>query len=128
MPGLAVRHPSVQADCTCHLANQIYSTGSSTCANLYNLSQTQTESKEDLLRACLVFACSTMDSVGKQLTRSCLKELIDFDEGAQKTFEQHISRLIDKDSKKILSRALATPDYRGELIEVVQESVERTSL
>jgi hypothetical protein len=69
-----------------------------------------------------------MDSVGKQLTRSCLKELIDFDEGAQKTFEQHISRLIDKDSKKILSRALATPDYRGELIKVVQESVERTSL
>ena len=96
--------------------------------NLYDLAQSQSANKEDLLRAVLIFACSTIDSVGKQLTKDCLKELIDNDEGAQKTFEQYISRRIDKDPKKILARALSNPDYRGELIKVLQESIEGTSL
>jgi hypothetical protein len=125
---LDTRHPIVQDDCTCKTTSEIYATGKLTCENLYNLAQSQAENKEDLLRAVLIFACSAIDSVGKQLTKDCLKELIDMDEGAQKTFEQYISRQIDKDPKKILARALSNPDYRGELIKVLQESIERTSL
>ncbi len=128
MPQLTTRQPNIHENCTCVMAGQIYGTGTSTCINLYNLAQSQSASKEDLLRAVLIFACSTIDSVGKQLTKDCLKELIDNDEGAQKTFEQYISRRIDKDPKKILARALSNPDYRGELIKVLQESIEGTSL
>jgi len=128
MPQLTIRQPVVHEDCTCLATSQIYNTGKTACANLYDLSQSQAISKEDLLRAVLMFACSTIDSVGKQLTKDCLKELIDSDEGAQKTFEQYISRRIDKDPKKILARALSNPDYRGELIKILQESIEGTSL
>jgi hypothetical protein len=128
MPHLITRQPAIHENCTCVPSGQIYSTGTTTCINLYDLSQSQAVSKEDLLRAILMFACSTIDSVGKQLTKDCLKELIDNDEGAQKTFEQYISRRIDKDPKKILARALSNPDYRGELIKILQESIEGTSL
>lgn len=128
MPQLTTRQPNIHENCTCVATGQIYSTGTSTCMNLYDLAQSQSANKEDLLRAVLIFACSTIDSVGKQLTKDCLKELIDNDEGAQKTFEQYISRRIDKDPKKILARALSNPDYRGELIKVLQESIEGTSL
>ncbi len=128
MPTLEVRNPNIQADCTCVDTKAIYETGKQTCINLFDLSQSQPSSKEDLLRAVLLFACSTIDSVGKQLTKDCLVELIDSDEGAQKTFETYVSRQIDKEPHKILARALSKPDYRGELIQVLRESIEGKSL
>jgi len=128
MATLKVSSPTVQKDCTCSTADAIYLTGKSTCENLYNLSQTQATSKEDLLRAVLLFSCSTIDSVGKQLAKDCLKEVIDVDEGAQKIFEEHISRKIKQQPEKLLARALSNPDYRGELIKFVIESIDGTSL
>ena len=128
MPALNVNTPVVQEDCTCYMAAAIYATGMNTCVNLFALVQSQTANKEDLLRAILLFACSTIDSVAKQLLKDCLEELINADEGAQKTFEEYISRQIDKEPKKVLARALSKPDYRGELIKILQESMAGKSL
>ncbi len=128
MPELVTSMPSIHDDCTCQVAGKVYETGKQTCEKLYELSCSQSESKDDLLRATLVFACSTIDSVGKQLANDCLKELIDIDTGAQESFENYIARTIENESKKILSRALASPDYRGELIKTLIESLEAKSL
>lgn len=130
MPNLTTSDPTVHDNpvCTCAAANTIYLTGKQTCMNLFDLAQSQTANKEDLLRAVLSFACSTIDSVGKQLAKSCLSEIIDMDDGAQKTFEKYVSREIDRDPKNLLSRALTKPDYRGELIKAYVESIEGVSL
>ena len=128
MPILEVYDPTIQTDCTCVDSKAIYMTGKQTCINLFVLSQSQEDSKEDLLRAVLLFACSTIDSVGKQLTKDCLTELINSDEGAQKTFETYVARQINKEPHKVLARALSKPDYRGELIQVLKESFDRESL
>ena len=128
MSNFQTNNPSIHTNCTCIKANSIYITGQTTCKNLYELSQTQEFNKEDLLRAVLLFACSTLDSASKQLAKDCLGELIDVDGGAQKTFEDYISRQIDKDARKILARALSKPDYRGELITIFKESIEGKSL
>lgn len=125
---LEAKYPSTQEDCTCSTAAAIYNTGADTCSNLFHLAQSHTENKEDILRSVLLFACSTIDSVGKQLSKDCLKELIDSDEGAQETFQTFIEREIKKDSAKILPRALSRPDYRNELINVLKESIEGKSL
>ena len=131
MPTLTTSDPIIHQtpnSCTCGTANTIYLTGKQTCINLYDLAQLEPTHKEDLLRSMISFACTTIDSVGKQLARDCLQEVIDRDEGAQATFEKYISREINKEPHRILSRALSKTDYRGELIKAFTESIEGVSL
>jgi len=115
--------------CTCKQSYDILEFGLNTCKRLFELAQDTTgDDKMMLLRSALIYGCSTLDSVGKRLTRDCLKELIDLDEAAQKTFEQHIAREIKRSPDRILAKALSRPDYRGELIKFSQESTEGVSL
>lgn len=121
--------PESNLSCTCESSHGILGIGVKTCQKLCDIADTQDgDDKNILLRAALVFGCSTFDSVGKQMTKDSLEQVINNDDGAQRTFEDFISREIKKEPEKILSRVLSKPDYRSELIMKVQESVEGKSL
>ena len=58
-----------------------------------------THEQQDLLRAMLVFACSGLDSVVKQLIKDSLPKVIERDlrnEGARKEFQKFVERRIKK--------------------------------
>lgn len=138
MPGddeLAISALSIPNDCGCAKSVSIYKIGSQTCNNLYRLAQAQEsdDDKDDLLRSMLIFACSTIDSLGKQLVRDCLKELIDQkessgDSGAKMQFQSFIRKQIDKEGAVLLARVLSAEDYREELVDVLKQKLTDSSL
>lgn len=133
-PRLSVVLPDInlvesELNCTCKQAHDILALGIETCQRLCDIAEPmESIDKAILLRSALIFGCSTLDSVGKRMVQDCLEEVINNDEGAQKIFESFISRQIKKEPEKVLARALSKPDYRSELIHVIQESVYGTSL
>jgi hypothetical protein len=57
---------------------------------------TSSHDEQDLLRAMLVFACSGLDAVVKQLINDALPAVIENDLGAQKEFQKFVERRLKK--------------------------------
>jgi hypothetical protein len=57
-----------------------------------------THDKQDLLRAMLLFACSGLDAVVKQLIQDTLEIVLRHDEGAQREFKKFAERRLKKTS------------------------------
>ena len=76
------------------------------------------DSREDTLRARLVFACAGLDSTIKLLVRDALHSVIDNDGGAQANFTESVRpRLPDMEkSRDLLAAVLTAPNPRVELI------------
>lgn len=55
-----------------------------------------THADQDLLRAMLVFSCSGLDAVIKQLIKDTLPKVLDKDPGAQQEFQKFIERKMKK--------------------------------
>lgn len=53
---------------------------------------TTTDEEQDLLRAMLLFACSGLDSLIKQLVRDVLPRVLERDAGARRMLQEHIQR------------------------------------
>jgi hypothetical protein len=122
---------TIESGCSCRTSVEIYETGRQTSASLFAMYQSFTGEgdKDDLLRAMLLFACSTFDSVGKRLTEDCLEELIDKEEGgAQEQFEDFVKRNISKDPASVLSKVLTRQNYRQGLINLLIKEIKGSSL
>lgn len=61
-------------------------------------SGSSTHQEQDLLRAMLVFSCSGLDAVVKQLIKDSLPKIIQKDLGAQKEFQKFVERRLKKTS------------------------------
>jgi hypothetical protein len=58
--------------------------------------ETATHGDQDLLRAMLLFACSGLDAVVKQLVQDALPKVLDHDEGAQREFKKFAERRLKR--------------------------------
>lgn len=97
-----------------------------------------THSDQDLLRAMLVFSCSGLDAVLKQLIKDALHRVIDKEVGAQQEFQKFIERRIKKgtveDRDKMIidtswiASIFASTIPRDYLIETLQENLLNDSL
>ncbi len=58
----------------------------------------QVDSAQDLLRAMLLFACSGLDAVVKQLIEDSLHEVLQHDLGAQREFQKFVERRLKRGS------------------------------
>ena len=74
-------------------SNAILQSLKNTIASFYDLFDTLSDDKEqqkqDLLRAILLFSCSGIDSIVKQLVNDALDYVIEHDEGAFNEFKKH---------------------------------------
>lgn len=59
---------------------------------------TTTDQQQDLLRAMLVFACSGLDAIIKQLIKDALERVIIKDKGSQQEFQKFVERKLKKES------------------------------
>lgn len=89
--------------------------------------------KSDLLRAVLLFSCSGVDAVMKQLIRDTLGNIIDVDEGAYSNFKDFIEKKIKNGDEKSNSKILAeifTRDIKPKetLIEILKNELTSNSL
>lgn len=99
--------------------------------------------EQDLLRAMLVFACSGLDAVVKQLLHDSLAAVIDCDIGAEKEFEKFVERRFKKtnlsdDKEKgatggsidaaMLASAIVSKSPRAFLIEMLHRNLTGDSL
>ena len=104
-------------------------------------SGTTTHQQQDLLRAMLVFACSGLDAVIKQLVDDALPAIIDKDSGAQNEFEKYIDRILRKSTggqqedmaaavinTKLLSELFASPQPRDKLVQLRLKELGSNSL
>lgn len=57
---------------------------------------TTSHDEQDLLRAMLVFACSGLDAVVKQLVQDAIEQLIEKDDGAQREFQKFVERRLKR--------------------------------
>ncbi len=97
-----------------------------------------THAEQDLLRAMLVFSCSGLDSVVKQLVKDSLSTVIDKEAGAQQEFQKFIDRRMKKGSsdekEKLLidttwvASILASSSPRDYLIDALKKSLVDDSL
>ena len=93
----------------CLRAHQIFEAAFKTCESFLNsfvqvrqdrkAKGAATDVEQDLLRAMLVFACSGLDSMIKQLIRDALPAVIDKNEGAEAQFRTFIEKKIGLDQK-----------------------------
>ena len=66
---------------------------------LFQAKSTANSRKQDLLRAMLVFACSGLDAIIKQLIKDTLALIIDADQNARKELQKYVDRsLLQKSS------------------------------
>ena len=89
--------------------------------------------KEDLLRAIILFACSGIDAIMKQLIEDSLEEVIKVDEGAQHNFKNYIEKKIknntDTYNSKLLSEIFSSDKKpRDTLIEILKKELTANSL
>ncbi len=57
---------------------------------------TTSHDEQDLLRAMLVFSCSGLDAVVKQLVQDALAAVVESDDGAQQQFQKFVERRIKR--------------------------------
>lgn len=100
--------------------------------------------EQDLLRAMLLFACSGLDAVVKQLITDALRTVLGQDEGAQQQFKTFVERRLRKSSSiedrdrssnsssiadiGLLADILVNVDPRAKLIDILTETLKAESL
>jgi hypothetical protein len=97
---------------------------------------TSSHGEQDLLRAMLVFACSGLDAVVKQLVRDALPSVIDKDEGARLQFQKFIERKLKKggDEKDrqldtgLIASVMAGRDPKKQLYDLLRADLTADSL
>lgn len=75
--------------------------------------------KQNLLRTIILFSCSGLDAIIKQLIKDCLEDVINKSEGANNQFREYVSRKIkNKDSINtfFLANVLCSVNPRKEMI------------
>jgi hypothetical protein len=103
-----------------------------------------THGEQDLLRAMLLFACSGLDAVVKQLIEDALGTVLDHDLGAQQQFKTFVERRLKKASAaddreralnppaspdmSFLAELLVSFDPRSKLIDALTEALRSDSL
>lgn len=91
-------------------SNLIYNSLKSTVDSFYNLydSIEDENEKQDLLRAIVLFSCSGIDAIVKQLVNDTLDYVIKHDEGAFNQFKMYTEKkLINRNDSTIDSKFLA---------------------
>jgi hypothetical protein len=68
------------------------------------------EQEQDLLRAMLVFSCSGLDAVVKQLIHDSLAAVVDCSSGAQREFQKFVERRLRKGGADIDGQEQLTPN------------------
>lgn len=97
------------------------------------LNKQEKNRKQDLLRAVVLFACSGIDAVIKQLISDTLEEIIKRDEGAQKNFKNYIEKKIKNNNEsynsKLLSEIFSSDDKpKDTLIRILKNELKANSL
>jgi hypothetical protein len=103
-----------------------------------------THGEQDLLRAMLLFACSGLDAVVKQLVQDALEAVLDHDEGAQREFKKFAERRLKRTSTgderdrsaggqgffdaSFLAELLVSFDPRSELVSALTMTLASDSL
>jgi len=106
--------------------------------------ESHSHGEQDLLRAMLLFACSGLDAVVKQLITDALGPILNHDEGAQQQFKIFVERRLKKSSAPddrdrgsssssvtdvgLLADLLVSLDPRSKLIDVLTENLKAESL
>ena len=94
---------------------------------------------QDLLRAMLLFACSGLDAVVKQLIEDALETVLKHDLGAQRELQKFVERRLKRNSSSdetergtlditLLSQLLVSFDVRSHLIGTLRYSLSSDSL
>lgn len=102
------------------------------------------DAEQDLLRAMLVFSCSGLDAVVKQLVQDAIADVIDKDDGAHREFQKFVERRLKRTSgsdekekpagklasidSSLLASVLTARDPRKELVRQLIESLTGDSL
>ena len=89
------------------------------------------EQKQNILRAKLLFSCSGVDSIVKQLILDTLEEIISLDEGALNQLKKYAERKLgEKDGKntKLISELFVCENPKKTLISMLKEDLTRNSL
>jgi len=89
--------------------------------------------KQDLLRAIILFSCSGIDAVIKQLINDALETIIMIDDGAENNFksfvEKKIKNNIENNNSKLLSEIFTSDKKPKEtLIQVLKKELTANSL
>lgn len=97
------------------------------------LDKTKNEQKQDLLRAIILFACSAIDAILKQLINDTLDEVIKKDEGAFNKFKNFVEKKIkngsSENNSKLLSEIFISDDNPKEiLIDMLKKELTANSL
>lgn len=66
---------------------------------------------QDLLRAMLLFSCSGLDAVVKQLVQDTLESVLKYDEGAQREFRKYVERRLKKAGNSDDRDRLVAPSF-----------------
>ena len=118
-------------------SNAILQSLKNTIASFYNLFDTLDEDREqqkqDLLRAILLFSCSGIDSIVKQLVNDALDYVIEHDEGASNEFKKHIERKLTIKSEtgintKLFTELFTCDNPKKALIDVLKKDLTSNSL
>jgi len=93
--------------------------------------ESATHEEQDLLRAMLLFACSGLDAVVKQLVQDALETVLRHDEGSQREFKKFAERRLKKvtsgDDRDRASQGQNSPDV-GFLAELLVSFDPRATL
>ena len=118
-------------------SNAILQSLKNTIASFYDLFDTLSDDKEqqkqDLLRAILLFSCSGIDSIVKQLVNDALDYVIEHDEGAFNEFKKHTERKLTIKSEtgintKLFADLFTCENPKKTLIDVLKKDLTSNSL
>jgi hypothetical protein len=125
----------------CEKAHQVFETAFATCKSFLNsfdqvrkdrnAKGAPTDLEQDLLRAMLVFACSGLDAIIKQLIKDALPIVIEKNEGAEAQFRSFIERRIGQDQKlnyELIALSLTSRTPRDQTLERFKTLLSQDSL
>ena len=98
-----------------------------------DLEDKEEDKKQELLRAIILFSCSGIDAVVKQLINDSLENVINIDEGSDIMFKQFVEKKLrennDKYNSKLLSEIFTSDSKpKDTLIEVLKMELTKKSL
>lgn len=112
------------------------------CQKIGEKKNTSLSIEQDLLRAMLLFACSGLDAVVKQLIEDALECVLHHDDGAQREFQKFVERRLKKGGisedqdrssasvfdARLMSELLVSFDPRTALISILRRHLTSDSL
>jgi hypothetical protein len=133
--------PKEPASEHCKLAYHVFQTAFAACGSFLNsFDQVRrdrnahgapTDLEQDLLRAMLVFACSGLDALIKQLIKDALPVVIEKNEGAEAQFRAYIEKRIGQEQKfgyELIALSLTSRAPREQTLERFKDLLSQDSL